>query len=166
MAHATEAHVFITDLNQSPFNVGVRLALEDFDREQVADLNRRHGAPLRDDHDLNRFYALLGGHPYLARLGLYEMTVHDLDLEELEAGAGRDEGPFGDHLRRVLTSLTRSPDLAGTVREALQGGACPTPDSFHRLRSAGVLAGDSARSARLRCGLCARYLARHLARIP
>jgi hypothetical protein len=27
IAYATEAHLFITDLNQSPFNVGTRLAL-------------------------------------------------------------------------------------------------------------------------------------------
>ena len=30
IAYATEAHLFITDLNQSPFNVGTRLTLEDF----------------------------------------------------------------------------------------------------------------------------------------
>src|SRR4029434_1802258 len=42
IAYATEAHLFITDLNQSPFNVGTRLALEDFNFEQVAELNRRY----------------------------------------------------------------------------------------------------------------------------
>jgi hypothetical protein len=29
IAYATEAHLFISDLNQSPFNVGTRLTLED-----------------------------------------------------------------------------------------------------------------------------------------
>ena len=46
IAYATEAHLFITDVNQSPFNVGTRLTLEDFTREQVAELNRRYGSPL------------------------------------------------------------------------------------------------------------------------
>src|SRR5206468_9769560 len=46
IAYATEAHLFITDLNQSPFNVGTRLTLDDFTLEQVAELNRRYGSPL------------------------------------------------------------------------------------------------------------------------
>src|SRR6185369_13488180 len=40
IAYATEAHLFITDMNQSPFNVGTRLLLEDFSPAQVADLNQ------------------------------------------------------------------------------------------------------------------------------
>src|SRR6185369_11889429 len=37
IAYATEAHLFISDLNQSPFNVGTRLTLEDFTGEQLAE---------------------------------------------------------------------------------------------------------------------------------
>src|SRR5207248_2614532 len=77
IAYATEAHLFITDLNRSPFNVGTRLELEDFTIEQVADLNRRYAThsasgypPLRDRGELGRLYHLLGGHPYLVRRGL------------------------------------------------------------------------------------------------
>jgi hypothetical protein len=44
IAYATEAHLFITDQNRSPFNVGTRLELEDFTFEQVAELNRRCAA--------------------------------------------------------------------------------------------------------------------------
>jgi hypothetical protein len=36
IAYATEAHLFITDINQSPFNVGTRLMLEDFTPAQVS----------------------------------------------------------------------------------------------------------------------------------
>ena len=42
IAYATEAHLFITDVNQSPFNVGTRLTVEDFTLSQVADLNERY----------------------------------------------------------------------------------------------------------------------------
>src|SRR5204863_6992379 len=44
MSYATEAHLFITDLNQSPFNVGTALALRDFTAEQVGELNQRYAA--------------------------------------------------------------------------------------------------------------------------
>ena len=37
IAYATEAHLFITDLHQSPFNVGTKITLVDFTPEQVAE---------------------------------------------------------------------------------------------------------------------------------
>jgi len=73
IAYATEAHLFISDLNQSPFNVGTRLTLEDFTLEQLAELNGRYGNPLVDNKELIRFQQLVGGHPYLSQRGLYEI---------------------------------------------------------------------------------------------
>src|SRR5256885_8625763 len=62
ISYATEAHLFITDMNQSPFNVGFKVTLEDFNREQVADLNQRYAThsasgypPLRSAAEINRF---------------------------------------------------------------------------------------------------------------
>jgi hypothetical protein len=162
ISYATEAHLFITDMNQSPFNVGTLLVMEDFSPEQVADLNRRYGNPVADDAALRRFYELVGGHPYLANRGLYEMVQKGLDPRTLEDVASKNDGIFGDHLRRILVLLAKDPALCDVVRGVLRGQPCPTPESFYRLRSAGLLAGDSARSARFRCKLYAIYLERHL----
>jgi hypothetical protein len=162
IAYATEAHLFITDLNQSPFNVGTRLVLEDFAFEQVADLNQLHGSPLKDGAQVERFFSLVSGHPYLVRRGLYEMVTNGLDLEALEAQADHDEGPFGDHLRRMLFSLSQDRELSDAVRGLLQGKPCATLESFYRLRSAGLVLGDSARDAKLRCRLYTTFFERHL----
>jgi hypothetical protein len=162
IAYATEAHLFITDINQSPFNVGTRLTLEDFTPSQVADLNERYGSPLKDDAEVARYYSLVSGHPYLARCGLQEMVVRRRDLAELEAIADREDGPFGDHLRRIITSLEHDPALCEVARGILKGHPCPTQESFYRLRSAGLFAGDSARDVRPRCQLYATYLERRL----
>jgi hypothetical protein len=162
MAYATEAHLFISDLNQSPFNVGTRLTLEDFTSEQVADLNRRYRSPLRDGAELARFGRLVGGHPYLVRKGLDEMATRGIAVGELEQQADRDEGLFGDHLRRLLATLSRDAVLTEAMRGVLRGGAGPDQDSFFRLRTAGVLVGDSREECRPRCQLYASYLRRHL----
>src|SRR5262249_16336412 len=135
LAYATEAHLFISDLNQSPFNVGTRLTLEDFTLEQVAELNRRYGSPL-SDREMERYFNLVGGHPYLAQRGLYEMAKRKLDLAAIEAQADRDEGIFGDHLRRLLLSLERDARLLAGVRGVLQGEMGLTTSDFYRLRSA------------------------------
>jgi hypothetical protein len=161
IAYATEAHLFITDLNQSPFNVGTRLALGDFTFGQVSELNHRYGSPLRDKAEVSRYFRLVGGHPYLVRRGLHEMAAHNLKLAELEAQADHDEGPFGDHLRRLYVSLTQDAALCEVVKRVLQGHQLPNIESFYRLRSAGLLVGDSARDVRPRCQLYATYLEQH-----
>jgi hypothetical protein len=162
IVYATEAHLFITDQNQSPFNVGTRLELKDFSLEQVGELNTRYGSVLAGADELARFFQLVGGHPYLVRRGFHEMSTNNIDLTAFEALADLDEGPFGDHLRRILVLLARDPALCDVVRGVLRGQPCPNVEDFYRLRSAGVMAGDSAQDVRPRCQLYATYLKRHL----
>ncbi len=161
LAYATEAHLFITDLNQSPFNVGTRLKLDDFVLTQVAELNLRYGSPL-DEHGVAGYFELVGGHPYLVQRGLFEMTNHGVALKAIEDQADHDEGIFGDHLQRMLLSLERDAGLSDAVRSILQGQEEITTADFYRLRSAGVITGDAPPGARLRCELYARYLKKRL----
>jgi DNA-binding SARP family transcriptional activator len=162
MAYATEVTLFITDLNQSPFNVGLRLELQDFTCEQVAQLNHVYGAPLRDESAVNRFYALVGGLPYVVQRGLYALATQQIDFETFARQADQDEGPLGDYLRRLLVSLLQNSALAETVRYVLQDQPCPSVESFYRLRSAGILIGPTYKQAQLRSRLTAQYLERHL----
>ena len=162
IAYATEAHLFITDINQSPFNIGTRLTLEDFWPEQVAELNQKYGSPLKDRVELDRMVRLVGGQPYLVRRGLHEMFKRKMTLVAFEEKAPRDEGIYGDHLRRMLVLLARDPALTDVVRGILRGQPCPTAESFYRLRSAGIMVGRSQTDVRPRCELYARYLSRYL----
>ncbi len=162
IVYATEPHLFITDPNQSPFNVGTKLELRDFTIEQAADLNERYGSPLNDETEVSRYYRLVGGHPYLVHSGIFEIKRRGLTLAAFEALADQDEGPFGDHLRRILVLLARDPVLTEAMREVLRGKPCPTTDGFYRLRSTGLVSGHSAREAALRCPLYEHYLERHL----
>jgi DNA-binding SARP family transcriptional activator len=162
MAYSTEAHLFITDVNQSPFNVGTRLTLEDFAPKQVADLNLRYGSPLTSDAELARYYRLVDGHPYLVRRGLHEMSARGIRIDAFEERAEKDDWIFGEHLRRIVALLSRNPELREATRKVLGGQPCPTRESFYRLRSAGVLAGDTPGDARPRCLLYSAYLQQHL----
>jgi len=85
-----------------------------------------------------------------------------LSPSRLDAEADKEEGLFGDHLRRLQLALSRSPDLEEVVRGMLSGQPCPTSSAFHRLRPAGVLAGAASQEARFRCRLYASFLARCL----
>jgi DNA-binding SARP family transcriptional activator len=162
MTYSTEARLFIPDQNMSPFNVGTKITLEDFTPEQVGELNVRHGSPLQSAEEVRRLCALVGGHPYLVRLCLYEMQGHGLTVEDLEAQADQDFSLFRDHLDGLYAGIIRDSELAAGVRSLLRGEAALSPLVFVRLRSAGVVTGKAAASARLRCGLYAAYFQRHL----
>ncbi len=90
------------------------------------------------------------------------MVLHHRDLAALEAIADREDGPFGDHLRRFIASLEQDPALYEAALGILQGQPRSTQESFYRLRSAGLFSGDSARDARPRCQLYATYLEKRL----
>lgn len=163
LAYATEAHLFITDLNQSPFNVGTRLTLEDFSLEQISELNIKYSSPLKTKEEVARYFVLVGGHPYLAQRGLYEMVNRQIDLETIIAKSAQEEGIFGDHLRRLKVSLERDQNLLEALREVVNEGASNlSTDNFYRLRSAGVLTGGSAQEAQPRCQLYTQYLKNNL----
>jgi hypothetical protein len=161
MAYATEAHLFVSDLNQSPFNVGLRFDLEDFTPAQVADLDQRYGGPLGTAPQRERFTALVGGHPYLVRRSLQELARQQLPLTELEATLLRDGGVFKDHLRRLLYSLSQDSELVQAVQALLRGETC-AEEPFFRLRSAGLVIGQLPEAATLRCELYRHYLERYL----
>ncbi len=165
LAYATEAHLFVSDLSQSPFNIGIRFELADFTGQQVEDLNRRYGSPLGDERSLARFQGLVGGHPFMVRRGLQEMVRQGITPAELEQMAGQDGGIFRDHLRRLVHGLAGDSALLAAVRGLLSG--TPPPDeAFYRLRSAGVLKGEEPGSAEFRCGLYRLYLRKHLPSVP
>ncbi|MBX7218452.1 MAG: AAA-like domain-containing protein [Blastocatellia bacterium] len=162
MAYAVEAHLFLTDLNQSPFNVGTRVMLSDFTFEQVCELNRRYQNPLSATRELEWFFRLVGGHPYLVRMGLHEMVVHQLTLDRFAAQAENDDGPLGDHLKRIVFLLNQDSAMAEAVQTVLKGQTCKDSSLFYRLRSAGVMAGESVETMHPRCLLYQQYLKRHL----
>ena len=161
IAYATEAHLFIADSNQSPFNVGTKFELQDFTHEQTIDLNARYGYPT-DEPGASELEALLGGHPHLIQRAFYELVTRQCSPTELGRIAADEDGPFAEHLRHLLLTLGRCPDLLQSVRSMLDGSVTMSTDHFYRLRAFGILAGDRARNAVPRCKLYREFLCRHL----
>jgi len=163
IAYATEAHLFINDLNQSPFNVGTRLTLCDFSDAEAEELNERYGRPLQGRADIQRLHQLLGGHPYLLRCGMNEMAAKNQGSDLIEELVEEEESVFGEHLRRLLYAVGRDPVVTEALRGLLFQQNPPRTEIFYRLRSAGVLVGAGPAEARMRCELYEHYLRRHLA---
>lgn len=162
LGHATDPDLWIENLNESPFNVGDRLHLEGFTREQVADLNIRHGSPLRGPDEIAGLMELVGGHPYLLRQALYTLTIERWSLARLREEAVKDNGPFEDHLQGHLWILLQNERLRTATARIARGAGCEDEMIFRRLLAAGLVSGASRAKARLRCDLYQRYFSRHL----
>lgn len=157
---STEPYQLIDNLNQSPFNVGVVIDLEDFTAQQVADLNRRHASPLNFNEE-RQLMALLGGHPYLVRLALYTVASQRLSSSELFVNATADNGPFGNHLRNHLFRLHNKTELLKGMRQVIRQNACEDERIFFRLRGAGLVRREG-RMVIPRCQLYADYFRENL----
>ncbi|MEM9274232.1 MAG: AAA-like domain-containing protein [Cyanobacteria bacterium P01_F01_bin.143] len=118
MVHSTEIYIPL-DINQSPLNVGLRIELEPFNREQVEDLVLRHNLTL-ESQDLDRLMALVGGFPYLTRRALYHLARRDITLKELWSNAPTDSGIYRNHLQRHLRNLESDSELIQALQAVLQ----------------------------------------------
>ena len=162
IAYATEAHLFIKNLAQSPFNVGTRIELDDFTLEQVHEMNRRYASPLSTATGVSKLYALVGGHPYLVRRCLHELVTSGSGITKLRNRFEHSDMLLNDHLGRMRLALLQDPDLLESLRTYLITGDSPKLDDFMRLRSSGLVLGESPSSMRFRCLLYEIYLRRHL----
>jgi hypothetical protein len=152
---STEPHLLIRDINQSPFNVGLKLYLQDFTLTQVHELNRRHGLPVAE-REISQLFDLLGGHPYLTRKALYTLVSQHLTWAQLMDLAISDQGPFADHLRRYHWLLRDQPDLLKALQQVINAKICSDDDAFHRLLRAGLVKGSGA-VCEYRCALYRQY---------
>jgi hypothetical protein len=157
---ATEPYHLIANLNQSPFNVGEVIELDDFSAEQVADLNQRHGAPLAPG-PLAQLIALLHGHPYLVRRALYLVAGGQMPVERVLEQAASDYGPFGDHLRYHLFRIVDNKALRAGLRQVIRSNRCDDKKTSRLLIAAG-LARLEVGNVLPRCPLYASYFGEHL----
>lgn len=162
LVHSTEPTLWIQDINISPFNVGERLRLEGLQPDQVADLNARHGAPLRREAEVAELCDLVGGQPYLVRQALYLLATKRCDWAALKRQATNDRGPFGDHLRGLIWAMRKNPTLCDALRQVLRQHCCDDELDFERLLATGLVQGNSRRQVTPRCPLYEHYFNQHL----
>lgn len=134
---STEPYLFITNLNQSPFNVGEIIDLDDFDHAQIHELNERHGRPLTSSDEII-VQELLGGHPYLIRKSFFLIAANKISFNDLVNRAADEDGPFGDHLRSYLFKLHSNKELLNGLSQVMNKKKCPEK-VFFRLHGAGLV---------------------------
>lgn len=137
MVISTEPYLLISDSHQSPFNVGMNLYLQDFNSNQIQDLNQRHGSPVKGT-EFDELVHSFGGHPFLTRKALYLLVVEKISWQRLKETAGEEHGPFGDHLRRYHWLIQQDSALKEALKSIIKHGKC-SDELLHRLLQAGLV---------------------------
>jgi hypothetical protein len=176
IGYSSEAHLFIQNMNQSPFNVGELVTLRDFVLPEAAGMAGAMQVKL-SQAELQALFDLVGGQPHLwdkalrwIRERMQRRAVAGQDseeagrlLEELEHVACSEAGPFWDHLWHMLGLLAKNAALRTAMRRILGIEAGPlASDQFYNLRSGGFLIGEFGPKIHLRCRLYKDFLALHL----
>ena len=157
IAHSTEPYLWIQDIHQSPFNVGAPIWLDNFDFAQVAELNARHGSPLKTDRDIQDLMHLVGGQPYLVQQAFYTLAINRWTMAQLQKVAPSETGPFADHLRGHLWLLQEHKELKSVMQRVLRDGVCEEELHFQRLKAAGLVEGTTRHALQIRCQLYEIY---------
>ncbi|MEO1375197.1 MAG: AAA-like domain-containing protein [Cyanobacteria bacterium J06635_10] len=139
LAHSTEVYIPL-DYHQSPFNAGVPVELEEFDREQVEDLATRHNINPQNSL-LGELIRMVGGHPYLLRLAMYDIAAGKTTFEDLLESATTEAGIYRNHLRYLLDILRTAPDLVKALQRVVNSTVGVELDSMeiYKLHSLGLV---------------------------
>ncbi len=138
LATSSEPGFFIQDLNQSPFNIGVRVELGPFTPEEVSTFADRHGLSLARN-DVDNIMEYVGGQPYLVHLLLYHLTHHPESVKQLFDARTAGDGVFRDHLQRYLMQFQQEKDLAEAMKNIISGKGCQDLRIANRLEAAGLV---------------------------
>lgn len=125
LVHSTEIYINL-NINQSPFNVGLPVNLPEFTVEQIQHLANVHDLNWEGKVGKNNafeLHALVGGHPYLIRLALYDLAMHpDNSLNYLLEQAPTISGIYSTYLRGLLAQVTKNPELAAALQQLINNG--------------------------------------------
>ena len=139
LAHSTEVYIPL-DINQSPFNAGVPILLEEFTFSQVETLASLYKLDW-DKPQITKLMDLVGGHPYLVRLAMYQINAQNLTLEQFLAEAISETGIYSSPLRRLLNILQQSPKLSFAFAEVVKSAEPVALNSLqiYQLHSIGLV---------------------------
>jgi transcriptional regulator with XRE-family HTH domain len=117
VVHSTEIYVPL-DLNQSPFNVGLPIQLNNFRIEEVWQLAQCYELKWEAGEEARKLMNMVGGHPALVHIALYYLSQGEMTLEQLLESSSIDK-IYKHHLQRHWVTLQEQPELNSTLNAVI-----------------------------------------------
>ncbi|MBG1261358.1 AAA-like domain-containing protein [Nostoc commune] len=158
LVHSKEVYIPL-HINQSPFNIGLSIELQEFNTEQVQGLVTRYKGLNWTTTQVEKLMEMVGGHPYLIRQALYYIQYQGITLEQLLQTAPEEPGIYSDHLRRQLGNLKQHPDLAAAFKQVVTTPEAVelNSDLVFKLHSMGLVVHRPENKVTWRCELYRQY---------
>jgi hypothetical protein len=139
VTYATDAYIPLNE-KQSPFNVGMEVGLPDFTNEQILELARKHKLSW-DKEQISELSAMVGGHPYLVRMAMYNSSQEDLSLREILQDASMQAGIYSKHLNYCWTMIKKDPNLFEAFKKVVKSpeAIVLSPEETHDLERIGLI---------------------------
>ena len=139
LSHSTEVYVSL-DINQSPFNTGVPILLEEFTAKEVASLAVLYQLDWQQSQ-VTQLMNLVGGHPYLVRLAMYQIKTNNLVLSQFLDRTLWETQIYGNPLRRLRNILKQAPDLSLAYSKVIESDTPVALDAadVYQLHSIGLV---------------------------
>jgi hypothetical protein len=117
-----------------------------------------------DERQLQELISAIGGHPYLVRLAMYEISCGKISLTQLLENAASESGIYSSHLRKHLEILQHNPELALALKKVVNSAEPVELDSMqiYKLHSMGIVRRQN-NYVMPRCNLYRQYFCRVLA---
>ncbi|MCJ8279187.1 MAG: AAA-like domain-containing protein, partial [Rivularia sp. ALOHA_DT_140] len=84
---------------------------------------------------------MVGGHPYLLRLAMYDLAIAKISFDDLLLSATTEAGIYSNHLRYLLDILRSAPDLIKALQRVVNSTVGVELDSIeiYKLHSLGLV---------------------------
>ncbi|MBW4549559.1 MAG: AAA-like domain-containing protein [Aphanocapsa sp. GSE-SYN-MK-11-07L] len=140
VVHSTEIYVPL-DLNQSPFNVGLPIQLNNFSPEEVQQLAQCYGLDWEAGEETRQLMDMVGGHPALVHTALYHLSRGEIALAQLLEMAPTASGIYSHHLQRHWVTLQEKPELLVALNSVMNATEPLSlePIIAHKLGSMGLI---------------------------
>lgn len=140
VTYSTDSYLPL-DINYSPFNIGLPLALPEFTAAQVLELAGLYGLDW-SEREADPLLALVGGHPALVHGAIYHLRQELLTFDELLQSAST-QGIYSGHLQKLLAAVRSQPHLGEPLRSLVIGEGPMTlePMLAYQLEGIGLVKG-------------------------
>jgi len=139
VVHSTEAYVPL-DLNYSPFNVGLPIQLNNFNKEQIQQIAQSYSINL-DSSQVEQLEEFTAGHPALVNMALFSLSHSQESLTELLSSSCSPKGIYFNHLQRHLQILREKPELFEVLKTIMTSAEPVQVESLqgYKLNSMGLV---------------------------
>ena len=108
----------VLNINQSPFNVGLPIELDELDISEVLALALAYKLPWTIA-EVEKLTDAIGGHPELVQKAIDRISHQNISLDALLRTAPTEEGIYKDHLVNRLQKLEEHPDLVAAMKSVV-----------------------------------------------